>query len=452
MLGLGGSWTDQNDILFSRRMGGIHRISAAGGPHVSITQLDEERGENAHRWPWMLPGNRRFVYFSRMGSSTAISVWSFDSKRGKPLTESDSQAVYSSPMEQADAGHGRAGCCSSGMACWLPDRSTPSAGEFVGEAAAIAHGISGNKQMGSYAFSVSRNGVLVYHAGGPARQARIEWLDRTGSPVGKIAEREPYEHLRLSPNGRKAVAQVVDPYELWLLDLADGAKTLWAANSAYPVWSPDGTQIAYLKRRGNSFEVRIRPSDGSSAAEVLLRGPEPKILRDWSPQNHLLYEQMHPETNMDLWVAPIQGNSEPSPVLRSEHVEHWGRFSPDGKWIAYVSNETGASQVHVQPFPATGASWIVSVDGGSRPSWRSDGRELYYISGRNELMAVDVAGRSGVFRAGKPRMLFATELERGYSGASVRGFPRRPALLVHSPATTEWRRSAHRSAQLEPED
>ena len=432
ILGLGGSWTDQNDILFSRRMGGIHRISAAGGPHVSVTQLDEERGENAHRWPWMLPGNRRFVYFSRMGSSTAISVWSFDSQRGKLLTESDSQAVYSSPME-ADSGHGRGRLLFVRDGVLVARPFDPERGEFVGEATAIAHGISGNKQMGSYAFSVSRNGVLVYHAGGPARQARIEWLDRTGSPVGKIAEREPYEHLRLSPNGRKAVAQVVDPYELWLVDLADGAKTLWAANSAYPVWSPDGTQIAYLKRRGNSFEVRIRPSDGSSAAEVLLRGPEPKILRDWSPQNHLLYEQMHPETHMDLWVAPIQGNSEPSAVLRSEHVEHWGRFSPDGKWIAYVSNETGASQVQVQPFPVTGASWIVSVDGGSRPSWRSDGRELYYISGRNELMAVDVVGRSGVFRAGKPRMLFATELERGYSGPAYAVSPDGQRFLFTRP-------------------
>ena len=200
--------------------------------------------------------------------------------------------------------------------------------------------------------------------------------------------------------------------DIWLLDLARGASTRFTFDPTadrFPVWSPDGTRIAFSSGQdGRVLNLYQKLSSGAGDNQLLLQSDLPKLAMDWSRDGkYLLYVNNDPKTKYDLWVLPMTGDHQPFPFLRTPFQETGGRFSPDTRWIAYTSNESGRDEIYVRPFPpaANGGKWMVSRDGGVEPGWRRDGKELYYIGPGGKLMAVAVSG-SSAFQAGIPEGLF----------------------------------------------
>src|SRR4029453_5598098 len=204
--------------------------------------------------------------------------------------------------------------------------------------------------------------------------------------------------------------------DIWLIELARGVESRLTSDPSmedFPVWSPDGSLIAFSSYRGRS-NIYQKLSSGAGEVEELFKSGENKTVMDWSADGRfILYRTHGGKTRMDIWVLPTFGDRKPYPLLQSEFGELWARFSPDGRWVAYVSNETGGQEVYVQEFQGSGGKVLVSTGGGNRPSWRGDGKELFYISG-GKLMAVDVKVVGSNFEAGVPRVLFEIPRSDGF--------------------------------------
>ena len=200
--------------------------------------------------------------------------------------------------------------------------------------------------------------------------------------------------------------QAVSAFDIWLIDLERGAQmrfTTDPAGDGYPAWSPDGNRIAFVSIRNGFGNLYQKSSNGSGTEESLLASRELKREPDWSPDGRfILYSQLNATTNEDLFLLPLSGERKPEPFLQTNFIEAHGRFSPNGRWVAYISNETGKFEVYVQSFPAKGDKIPISTEGGGQPQWRADGRELYYYTPGRKLMAVEV-GRGGLDLQGRHR-------------------------------------------------
>jgi len=286
--------------------------------------------------------------------------------------------------------------------------------ETSGEAVPLAEQIGQSSPTSLKLFSVSANGVLAYRSGG-ALVTQLTWFDRAGKPLGPVGSPGPYGTPRLSPDQNRLVVELMDPQtlspDLWLFDLVRGSSSRFTfdpANDAFPVWSPDGTRIAFGSVRDGIMNLYQKLSSGAGEEDPLLQSGEAKYPTDWSPDGRFL---LYTTTGGDVWLLPLSGDRKPVPFLRTPFFEGWARFSPDGRWIAYQSNASGRQEVYVQPFregsgaPSTGI-WQVSTDGGTDPQWRRDGKELFYLAPDRTLMAAEVKA-GATFEAGSPRPLFA---------------------------------------------
>jgi Tol biopolymer transport system component len=199
------------------------------------------------------------------------------------------------------------------------------------------------------------------------------------------------------------------------MELARGTLTRFTfdpATEVAPIWSPDGTRIVFSSDRDGPMNLYQRAASGAGYDEPLLKSDNNKGSTDWSADGRfILYQEQNQKTNFDLWVLPLSGEQKPFHYLQTDFAEQQGRFSPDGKWVAYASNESGTWQVYVQSFPASGGKWQVSTNGGAQPQWRRDGRELFYISSDRKLMAVEVRGNRATFDAGDPKELYELRLQ-----------------------------------------
>jgi dipeptidyl aminopeptidase/acylaminoacyl peptidase len=273
-------------------------------------------------------------------------------------------------------------------------------------------------------FSVSPSGVLAFRGGKTALWlSRFSWFDRKGKKLGTAGEPEAYSYtdLALSPDGTRLAATRIDPKVaggeggVWLLDLIRGVSTRFTFDispDSAPVWSPDGRRVAFAAfRAGNG--IYQKATNGSGKEQELVRATGDLRSDDWSRDGRfLLYTLVDPRTHADLWVLPLEANGTPSgtarPFANTEFSEEQGRFSPDARWIAYASDESGRSEIYIQPFPAPpngGSKMAISRDGGSEPRWRRDGKELFYFSPDGKLMAADVT-EGTTFKASVPRTLF----------------------------------------------
>jgi eukaryotic-like serine/threonine-protein kinase len=424
----GVAWNREGVIVFAHNNNtqGLLRVAAAGGVATPMTVLDAKRDETAHRFPQFLPDGRHFLYLrvSRSPEYTGVYVGSIDTKPEeqslKPLLITDRQAKYAvSPSG------------GTGHLLFLRDTTLfaqtfdPGRLELSGDPVPVAD------QVGSFAaaqaglYSVSETGVLAYRVGLSGNGGvQLTWMDTQGKVVGTLGERGSYSNLAISPDGQRVATSQLSSQRgdtnIWILDVARGTNTRLTFNTGrddFAVWSPDGKSVIFASNRAGHLDIYQKPADGSGEERLLLKSEEDKRPRSWSRDGrYLLYENADPKMQADLWVLPLTGDRKPIPLLRTPFAEAEGRISPDGRWFAYRSNESGTPEVYVRPFSPDpgggtggGAKWMVSRGGGAFPRWRGDGKELFYLGLNSRMMAVDVTTNQ-TFQAGLPRELFGLAL------------------------------------------
>jgi Tol biopolymer transport system component len=433
----GGGWSRDGVIAFAGAVRGLMRVSEAGGAASPLTALDPSNQEIFHADPSFLPDGRHFIYqrFSTLAEKTSIYLGSLDAKpeeqSSKRLVASDSSAVYA-PSSDPALGHLLFVREGSLMAQAFDARRL----ELAGEAVPIAEGLP---DIGRPPFSVSTTGVLAYRTGGSVggpTTTQLTWFDRAGKILGTVGEPGQYNAMALSPDGTRVAVSRNDPQavgrgfgtgrgntDIWLHEFSRGTSTRLTSDpsvDAMAVWSPDGSRIIFFSDRDGIFNLYQKVSSGAGNEEALLKSNENKFPYDWSQDGRfLLYAVVGQKYS--LWVLPLTGDDhKPMPYLQAESGASQARFSPDSRWVAYMSEESGKKEVYVRLFPAaSGGKWMVSKGGGGQPIWRRDGKELFYISADSKLTAVEVAASSGTFQAGIPKALFAAPIWGGGASNNV---------------------------------
>ena len=405
--GRGGAWNADGIILFApNTQGPLFRIAASGGQAVAVPTRSPQPN---YRHPSFLADGRQFLFFE-YGSADASGIYlgSLDSAETTRLTAADSRGFYLSP----------------GWLLWLrgqafvAQRLDLERKALTGNLITLAD-LVGADNTGAIAASVSAAGLVAYRAGG-ADPRQLTWFDRAGKAVGVVGEPDTERPLapELSPDGRRVALDrtVRGNRDVWLMDLArDGFTrfTFDAALDGFPVWSHDGTRIVFeSKRKGGSWDLWIKPSSGAGTEELLLETPNDEWPYDWSRDGRfLLYHVTDPKTGPDLWALPMTGaDRKPVVVANTPFAEYKGQFSPDGRLVAYETNESGRFEIVVQTFPEPAGKWQLSTAGGRQARWRADGKELYFLAPDSKIMAVTVAASGTTLEAGKPVALFPSNI------------------------------------------
>jgi Tol biopolymer transport system component len=296
--------------------------------------------------------------------------------------------------------------------------------KLEGEPHAIADPVASVGLLGQMNVSVSAGGLLLYSASNTVSQ--FTWFDRTGKPLGAVGEPGEYNAFRLSPDGRRVAAALDRPgsTDLCLLDVERGVAGRFTSNSgAFPIWSPEGRTILYSA--GSPLNLFRKESSGARDAKRLSHSPNYQLATDWSRDGRwLLYYEITPGSQRDLWVLPVTPdgkpapNATPRPYLQTPFNEWWGRFSPEGppRWVAYQSDETGRREVYIQAFPEPRGATRISTGGGQYPQWGAGARELFYVSPDNKLMVVSLKLGANTVEASTPHELFLLpSVEVGWS-------------------------------------
>jgi Tol biopolymer transport system component len=409
------SWGHDGTILAGGVHPGIARFSELGGQVTALTNPDSTRQEVLHAAPKFLPDGRHFLFHAITSvpqQGTVLYVGSLDSKSTTRVMSLDSVSRYVAP----------------GYLLFLRNRNLmaqlfdTNRQAPIGEPFALAENVAQNS------FSASENGVLVYRTAStePVRRATNEllWFDRKGNPKGQAGSPSNYARPMLSRDGRRVAVDTSDSgnRDIWVIDLnrtvdPSSRLTFNPDSDTNPVWAPDGSRIVFASNRGASLGQNLyqKSASGVGTDDLLLGGKadELAIPQDWSSDGqYIVFLRTTRVTlgTVDIWALPVRGDKKPFPLLESSSRKVQPQLSPDGRWLAYSTNESGTHQVVVQPFPDVNkGKWQVTTKGGIEPRWRRDGRELFYLGLDGKLMAVATKG-SGGFEAGPPMSLFQTTL------------------------------------------
>jgi Tol biopolymer transport system component/tRNA A-37 threonylcarbamoyl transferase component Bud32 len=404
--GRGGTWNKDDVIVFSpnARMGGLMRVLASGGTPQPATEVDAARGETSHRWPVFLPDGNHFLFmaanFSGYKDVDAIFVGSLDAKEKKLIVKADANAAYAAP----------------GYLVYYRDKTLlaqpfdANSLTLKGEPADIFSGIQFTRQVKKVAFAVSNDGVLLAQSGGAGSigLSQPKWFDRTGKVLGELDKPGIYENVAIAPNGREVAADRIDlaslNMDVWTYDSwRDATSKRFTFDPGYDgasVWSPDGRQLLLSSNRRRALDLYIKNAGGVEEERDVFHDDFDKLANDWSRDGkYILFRHAD-----ELWYLTLPEFT-PRPFLKTAGILQNGQFAPDGKWVAYNSNETGRWEIYVTSFPEPHGKWQIGSGGGTQPRWRGDGRELFYLSSDGRMMAVTVNARSG-FSAGTPVALF----------------------------------------------
>ena len=408
----GGTWNQNGAIIFAEGIQPLLTVPAAGGQPRAATALDSSRQEREHLFPHFLPDGRHFLYLalSAKRENGGTYVGSLDSKDAKRLLGMASEVNYAPP--------GYLLFVSDGTLMAQPFNTSRLS--LSGEPFPIAEQVLSNPVFGDAMFSASESGVLAYRGGAFSGKTQLTWFDRTGKQLGIVGPPGEYLNPELSPDGKRVAVEQKSAQghrDIWLLELSGGAATRFTFNPVdeyYPIWSPDGSHIVFASDREGSYGLYLKPSSGVGSEELLLKSATEVAPFSWSSDGRfIVYRFFGTKGHVEEWGLPMSGDRKPFALLRSEEFSYaYAKLSPDGRWVAYMTNESGRNEIDIQTFPKPGGKWQVSDAGGIYPRWSRDGKELFYLAPDGKLTALTVKGDSAL-EAGVPTALFETHMVGG---------------------------------------
>jgi Tol biopolymer transport system component len=411
--GRGGSWSTKGMILFSSDLRtGLLLVPAAGGAVQWVTKVDPAR-HTSHRWPLFMPDGDHFLYLAINHDTLQAAedgLYFAALSGGEPVrvTSSESHAAWAA---------GRLLFQHEGTL--TAQAFDPVKGVLSGEAAPVGEKIRYDPSVWQGVFDARGDGLLVYRSGGSTNESRLTWFDRNGKALGVVGDMDKYSDLRLSPDGRQLAVAINIPSDLWVINLARGTKSrlTFTPGMERPLWTADTRQVVYSSCDPATGHSRIyrRQADGSGVEETLLADEQCMGAMELSPDGKtLIYMKLTSAVaKPDLWALPLTGERKPFVLLDSPFIEADAQLSPDGRYLAYMSDESGRYEVYIVPFnpaapghPVAGGKWQISITGGFEPRWRKDGRELFFTNLNGQIMAVSLSVKSGAIEPETPHALF----------------------------------------------
>jgi serine/threonine protein kinase len=404
----GGSWGSSGIILFTPNVRDvIYQISATGGSPTAVTKIDTQY-HTTHRWPFFLPDGQHFLYLATNHSATraeqnGVYVASLDGKLNRFLITSLAGAAF--------AQHRFLFVRDFALYAQSFDLNRFA---LTGSPVPLADGVVVDLGVWHSTFSASETNELLYQTGASMAQSRLEWVDRQGKHLSFVGDKAVYQSPRLSLDAKRILVNLGDPAgDIWILDSSGANKsrlTFEGLSSAEGIWSPDNSRFAFVLGRPMRFTLLIRGSGGTGSETVVQDSPDVVSPTDWSPDGRYILSERFANGSTQVWVHPLAAGESSRPLLASSAstaLQSSGQFSPDGKFVALTMAATNGPQVFIVPFPSGNGMWQVSTEGGTWPRWSRDGKELYFVSLRNELSAVSISQKAGGVEVGRPIPLFS---------------------------------------------
>jgi eukaryotic-like serine/threonine-protein kinase len=405
-------------ILLSPAFGGesgLVRVSASGGAISPVTRLEPVHGETNHVWPHFLPDGRHFLFNIMGRDNPGIYVGSLDSPDRTQLLKFDL-------TDPNDVGLSTLAYAAPGYVLYVRGQTLMAQPidlgnfRFSGPAVPVADGVE-KVGPGSAAFTVSGTGVLAYWAGTGVQSSQLTWRARDGTMISRIGAQEGYTGVALAPDDRRIAVSRVDPGKqsaIWVLDVARGTaqRVSFDPVSTGAVWSPDGAAIAYASAKDGPPSLFQKAVSGSGQDALLFKSHRSNVPTDWcaavggqAAGRTIIFVTNDEKTQSDIWMLPPTGEQKPVPLLQTAFNEDEARCSPDGRWLAYSSDESGRHEIYATSFPKPSGKWPVSSGGGTQPRWRHDGTELFYLAPDRTVTSVRV-GAGSTFEVGAATPLF----------------------------------------------